>query len=992
MSIKDIFLGERNINRMTQYLGEKLDIEDTKEAKMACRKLLVTQMEFVFKKNQNKIIQIDPGIILPKLNDKSIEETIKVYVNHRRKSSTSNTNRNDGKQPPKNSMKGPSQSQGRSLSSISSTKQGKQKGPSGMYSGFGDSNYASISNDVSCDNGEFITATGEIGKKMFFGNIGQQMQMNDKMYDKDDIDRQVLLRQSEYENSNGTGPMGMNMGGNTMGQMSQMDQGQMGQIGQMGQMGQMGSFQDPMSSMNLGYNPMMGNNARPPEINFAIDGGDTRGIAHGSIDGNGKNGQNGYNHMMDMNSGRFSENGTWHGAPSQSGYGYDMGNNGSPGSGGMGMGGMNMGMGSIGMGGMNMGMGGMNMNMGGMNMGGMNGNANMDNNNDFKSSRNKNNGGSDIDSRLAQLEVERSDYNSNNLNMANMGNMGNGGYGNFNMGGFQGGNVMSGFNNQKYHTGNNRGNQELEELVKDQKRELANKKGLDPESLMHLSPQQIEDLLSNKKHNHSDNDSDSDSNSDSSSDNDNSDKKLQFKDILIKKLREKQKEKKKHQKKLSKEVNNVLNDINNKLSKSKNKKSKKSDTIDTVSDSDDESCTGSDDEPKTTKTAKRVKRVKRVKTVKKAKPTKSITKPVTEPITKPTTKITAKSKEPYAKKINGQQKPVTKSKVHSGSDVESESNSESNNSSESDNDSSESLSSSSSSSSSSSLSSSNSKLKQMNSVDIKIRKRSAKENKNSITESHDESQYKKQILTVKSDSWTEPEFYNNYRVELDTPITNFKKMSVNGTSDFPMLTPLIDEDHNTFCIIYNKQKIPVVLDPKIEYRLSDIVDGINAVLDYDNIPIQIEVNKHNHVIVENKSGDIFSLDLTQNSIGEYLGFNNQTYKDKSMYSSENPHMFLEQSYYMFIKEISPNDPICEITPQGEIIQLIQSFTDNDLKIKSTQNKYIKEFTFQFRYDKHKDSSLVIFYEEPHSFSFDLYFLDNKNEENKKPLRRSTFRR
>jgi hypothetical protein len=46
------------------------------------------------------------------------------------------------------------------------------------------------------------------------------------------------------------------------------------------------------------------------------------------------------------------------------------------------------------------------------------------------------------------------------------------------------------------------------------------------------------------------------------------------------------------------------------------------------------------------------------------------------------------------------------------------------------------------------------------------------------------------------------------------------------------------------------------------------------------------------------------------------------------------------------------------------------------------NKTFKELTFQFRYDKDKGSDLVAFYEEPHSFAFELFYTDKDKEKEK----------
>ena len=138
----------------------------------------------------------------------------------------------------------------------------------------------------------------------------------------------------------------------------------------------------------------------------------------------------------------------------------------------------------------------------------------------------------------------------------------------------------------------------------------------------------------------------------------------------------------------------------------------------------------------------------------------------------------------------------------------------------------------------------------------------------------------------------------------------------------------------------------------------------------------MRVDKKGLIIVENTKGEKFDLDMKDNSMGPYLGFQEQEYKNKIRYVSECPHMFLDQSYYMFIKEISPDDPVCEITPDGKVIQLIQDLTgSSDLKIKSAVNKVIKTLTFQYRYNKNNTSDLIDFYEEPHEISFELLYQD-----------------
>ena len=90
-----------------------------------------------------------------------------------------------------------------------------------------------------------------------------------------------------------------------------------------------------------------------------------------------------------------------------------------------------------------------------------------------------------------------------------------------------------------------------------------------------------------------------------------------------------------------------------------------------------------------------------------------------------------------------------------------------------------------------------------------IKKRGDSDSKNSVTEKINESKLSKLTLTIKSNEWAEPNFYNNYQVALDTPINNLKKISINGSYEFPLLRPSIDETHNTFSIIYKNDIIQV---------------------------------------------------------------------------------------------------------------------------------------------------------------------------------------
>lgn len=798
MSIRNIFFGEKNIQSLTKIIGDELNIDDTQAAKNACRSLLVSQMDLVFKKNKEKIIRADPRKILPKLNNKSVNEVFKVYRTHMENNKMPNERRDRSERPTKTDMT-------RKTDTVRKFNN-KNKEPRAMTYGTTDTGFA----PVTSGDGEYITATGEIGKKMFFGNINEQMAMNNRLSNKEELERQILLRKAEYE------------GGEDI-------------------YGNMGASNPLYGYMGMGNG---NNNRRPQDLNFCMDGGDTRGIANGNVENTPKAI---FNPMMGM----------------------DMNQNQ------MGGGMMNMNM---------------NMNPNQMGSGMANMNYPMMGGNIVDVMRNKNN--NDVETRMAQMEAERNGYsmcmpdmnmnmnmNPMNMNPMNMNmnpmNM------NMNMNPMMNSMMnpmISGQNNQNFHMGGRGGSSEIEELIKDKKREAASIMGLNPESLINLSPEQIDSLLSKSKH-----DTSSDSSSSDESESSNDKKKLYAKEMLLKRLQNKKMMNEKSHKKLGSEVSNVLTKIKNSKSATKKNKSKRSSSSESSSESDD-------------------------------------------------------------------QKGSTDSSESSSSDTKHDS-SESEDAPK--------------------------KKSQINNV-VRVKKRGNSDVKNSVTTSYQKDSLKKHLLTIKSDEWTEPQFYNNYQVDIVPPIKNLKKILIVGQSEFPVLRPIIDDKHNIFGIIYENDTLPIELEPGDGYKITEIISGINDALKEDSIPIRIKEDNKGHIIIENTVGKTFKLDLKNNSMGPYLGFQEQEYSGKNKYLSECSHMFLDKSYYMFIKEISATDPICEVSPDGKVIQLIENIVGlPDIK---TKNANVSTLTIQYRENKSIKSDLIDFYEEPHEISFELYFVEDKKND------------
>ena len=935
MSIKQILFSDNNVDDVVDYILDKYDMEDNSRGPV--EEMLRALMKPIYMKNQDKLEHVRgrdaARKYVMKINQKAVEEFAKEYDNHQSK----------GRGGGRNNKRGNSQNQRRGRGGG-----GGGRGAQPMDSGNGDSSYAPVANG----RGGYITATGEMGDSMFFGNLQEQMyqqQMSGMsgsgLSPKDDIERQMLMRQAEYEGMN---PYATGMG--------------------------------------YGMNPMMGNQ-RPPEINFCVDGGDTRGIANGDA-GQGMGGMGmtmGMNSMGmdDMGSANAMQNGM---------FGSLNGD---------GMATQNM-MGMMGMMGnpMNpmMGMGGMPGQ--GMNMMGMGSKS-----------------GGDFESRLAMMEAERGGHGiegMSNINMQNMQNMPN----MPNMSNMQGGNnpqmmqMMAMFNalQQQIQNGNNNGSgfraggragtSEMQNRIRDSKNELAYRYDLDPEVLANMSPQQIKELLEGN-----DSDSDSDSDSESSASEESG---MNLREKILAKFRDKKKKMEKENEKFGKEVSKV---------KSKIKKNVKSDDL---SESESDSASESSEKPKKKQNKITAKKVESKKV---------------------TPKKVDKTKNKGRKQVKSESNnSSSNSDVSDSESADNSSNRSSDNSSDKSSDNSSDHSSNQSSSSEESRRHKNNRSKQTskqvskssnkkdsistnksagkstgkstinkgsnaldtkdqtksnktdrNNVMIKKKSSSDKNARTSVTSNTNDEDLHELVVKIDSKSWTEADFLSEYHIDLDESISNIRRIEIEGRSDFPMMKPVIDESNNILCLIEQGDSIPIEVESGDNTHLQDIIDEINSGLDGADIPIEIIEDKDAHIVIRSTSKEKFGLDFREKSIAPCFGFTEEEYDGAKEYRSENQHVFLNQSYYLFIEEIS-NQPICEISPEGDVTLLIEDINLSDLKTRSKSSSKISGLTLIFRYDTDPNSDLVDFYGEHHKINFRFMYAaessqkkgqDNKNVSNKK---------
>lgn len=136
------------------------------------------------------------------------------------------------------------------------------------------------------------------------------------------------------------------------------------------------------------------------------------------------------------------------------------------------------------------------------------------------------------------------------------------------------------------------------------------------------------------------------------------------------------------------------------------------------------------------------------------------------------------------------------------------------------------------------------------------------------------------------------------------------------------LQPELDKSCNELIIDGDR----LVLEPD-EYKITEIIDAMNKILEESQRPINISL-KNGKVIIENIDNDKFEIDCSENSMGKLLGFTKESYSGKSKYISELNHAFISKPIYLYIVNISNDEPFAVIETDGNIEQKMSgSFID-----------------------------------------------------------------
>jgi len=314
--METFFFSDKNIIRQCELLANNLPIKKSRENKSKCKKLLVAQMKSVFNKyGDKKPSNIKLQNYLDLMNKKSLKNCLDLYSSKQQKKKLSPTNEkfssaqiNEYQRARDVELYGnrklPVDKRPRVISVDNSDKNLHVKknysniknSPSELLQSNNDSSYASFSSLINTP-GQYITANGDVGEN--FNNISNNPSYQGKKNNKDELEQKIRSLQSEYKPRNNNNFMNnqsnpyMNNhfeNNNSMDNYanfnsSNMLDDQMNTQIINGQNGQMN---------NVMYNPNInGALDKPPEINFALDGSDSR-------KNSSQMNQNNYNQMDQM--------------------------------------------------------------------------------------------------------------------------------------------------------------------------------------------------------------------------------------------------------------------------------------------------------------------------------------------------------------------------------------------------------------------------------------------------------------------------------------------------------------------------------------------------------------------------------------------------------------------------------------------------------------------------------------------------------------------
>jgi hypothetical protein len=414
------------------------------------------------------------------------------------------------------------------------------------------------------------------------------------------------------------------------------------------------------------------------------------------------------------------------------------------------------------------------------------------------------------------------------------------------------------------------------QVQKDLKTSIANKLDLDPQSMSHMSANEIKKLLKrernvakqNKQKYKSDSDSD-----ESDSDGSDSDAKSSKKHALLKKMLQFKEENMKKQKKL----NQNIHKSKKKKQYSDSSSSSSSDDTDSESDNDNdtESDSDSDTKPQTRKQKASNEPPKKTKTVKFTKSNNSVHRDTPS----------SDEEKPVVKKSKVSLKPPIKPRRISQLENDTE---------------------------------------QEKKPAIEIIKKKAV----NMNEAKKEKTHSRTLIIRSNEIEENPSFYHDYLLNFeehyddlldDKFIPKVKKIVLEDINI--NLTPKITKQTNTFVTLHDDKPHTIKLAPADDYTIEEIVDGFNEEYETKGNGVIIK-EKNGFVTIEQVDKELFDIDCSENSIAKLLGFKKKKYSNASKYTAEAHHAFNTEPIFLYIINIDEINPFAKINPNGKLEQYI----------------------------------------------------------------------
>ncbi len=158
-------------------------------------------------------------------------------------------------------------------------------------------------------------------------------------------------------------------------------------------------------------------------------------------------------------------------------------------------------------------------------------------------------------------------------------------------------------------------------------------------------------------------------------------------------------------------------------------------------------------------------------------------------------------------------------------------------------------------------------------------------------------------LDIKSKEQTEPEYYNDYMIDLDKTLKNvvsFELVSYN----LPNINNNVTNHNNELTVSIGKDEHHIELDEG-HYSITNLTSYLQNCFDKIGISLQIKVNKSNNIIIKSKKDEEFKIIDGNNSIHALLGFtDNNLDENSTIHKSNDKHKVTDDTkIYLFVENV-----------------------------------------------------------------------------------------